>query len=324
MKMIAAIILAALFGTSLVFAHQMEGGSTEGLFGLKAEYVHVLLNPLPVYGLLMGVLVLAAGLLARSNAARNIGLVVIVLCAASAWPVLYYGQHGYNHLYPQLDPESQQWLNVHMERAERFIYAFYATAVFGIGALLSQKKFPKGAKVATLLTLLAAIVSLGIGAWISRAGGQASHSEFRSGEAPSAEPGHQHDGHDHPQMTNTHSAHQHGASEKSSDETKTPGTIEGIWTEIHKHHGELASAVNDKKFSDVQSHATEISALAKRLVELAHADQKSAVESGVTSVNRPLNELKSSAETGSELVMKNSFKEFEEALKQLEEQMKKQ
>src|SRR5256885_10269890 len=103
MKKIAAIVLTVLFGTSLVFAHQMEGGSTEGLFGLKAEYVHVLLNPLPVYGLAMGALVLAAALLIRNKAPRNIGLFVIVLCAASAWPVLYYGQHGYNHLYPQLD-----------------------------------------------------------------------------------------------------------------------------------------------------------------------------------------------------------------------------
>ena len=37
-----------------------------------------------------------------------------------------------------------------------------------------------------------------------------------------------------------------------------------------------------------------------------------------------LDELKSSAETGSETVMKTRFKEFDEALKQLEEQMKKQ
>jgi hypothetical protein len=326
MKTIAATILAALFGTSLLFAHQMEGSSTEGLFGLKAEYAHVLLNPLPVYGLLMGGLVLAAGLLARSNAAQNIGLVLIVLCAASAWPVLYYGQHGYNHLYPQLDPESQQWLNVHMERAERFIYAFYATAVLGIAALLMQKKFPRGAKVATLLTLLAAIVSLGIGAWISRAGGQASHSEFRGEEAPPPAPTHEHGAHDDTETSRNNGAHQHqhGASEKSSEETKVPDTIEGVWTEIHKHHGELASAVNDKKFSDVQSHATEISGLAKRLVEVAQPDRKSAIENGFTGINRLLNELKSSAETGSELVMKNSFKECEESLKQLEEQMKKQ
>lgn len=181
-------MLAVLFGTVPTFAHQMRGGSTAGLLGLKAEYVHVFLNPLPVYGLSMGVLVLAAGLLARSRTARNIGLGLIVLCAASAWPVLYFGQHGYNHLYPLLDTESQQWLNVHMERAERFIYAFYLTALLGIAALVVQKRFLRATKVLALLTLAAAIASLAIGAWISRAGGEVSHSEFRNEETPPSAP----------------------------------------------------------------------------------------------------------------------------------------
>lgn len=40
-------MLAVLFGTIPTFAHEMRGGSTAGLLGLKAEYVHVFLNPLP-------------------------------------------------------------------------------------------------------------------------------------------------------------------------------------------------------------------------------------------------------------------------------------
>ena len=129
----------------MVFPQEAEGGRTEGLFGLKAEYLHVLLNPLPVYGLLAGAVVLLTGLLARSKATRNTGLLLTILCAAAAWPVLLYGQHGYNHLAPQLDTESQQWLDAHMERAERFIYVFYLTALLGIAALVLQKKFPKAA-----------------------------------------------------------------------------------------------------------------------------------------------------------------------------------
>lgn len=191
MKKIATIVLTILYGTGLAFAHQREGGSTAGVFGLKPEYVHVLLNPLPVYGLAMGALALAAALLARSMAARNIALFGIILCAASAWPVLYFGQHGFNHLYPQLDTESQQWLEAHMERAERFVYVFYLTALLGAGALLTRKKFAKANPVLTWLTLAAAIVSLGVGGWISRAGGEVSHSEFRSGEAPAQEHQHQ-------------------------------------------------------------------------------------------------------------------------------------
>lgn len=334
--------------TSAAFAHEAKGGSAEGLFGLKAEYLHVLLNPLPVYGLLAGVVVLLAGLFVRSKAARNIGLVLTILCAASAWPVLLYGQHGYNHLAPQLDTESKQWLDAHMERAERFIYVFYFTALLGIVALVLQKKFPKAANVLTLLTLVSAITSLGLGGWISRAGGQVSHSEFREEGTPPPSSAmqsgtHEHGGEKMP-MTNTSGGRQHVTSEQShekmspadagdhkhgttpentTEKTPMPDTIEGVLKAIHGHHGELESSVNAKDFKEVQSLVGTMSALAKRLLEIADPDHKPVVESGVNKVNQALGELKSSAETGSDSVMKTRFKEFGTALTELEEQMKK-
>jgi hypothetical protein len=158
----------------------------------------------------MSILVLVAGLISRSKAARNIGLLAIVLCAGSAWPVLVYGQHAYNHLYPQLDTDSQQWLDVHMERAEKTVYAFYLTAILGVGTLVVQKQYPRAAKSLTGLTLAAAIASLTIGAWISRAGGEVSHSEFRTGDAPPNAPSHNHDmrqsSHEEMQMQNTNTS----------------------------------------------------------------------------------------------------------------------
>src|SRR2546426_5383487 len=110
MKILIARFVAFLIGAATAFAHEAgEHASTAGLFGLKPEYLHVLLNPLPVYGLALAVLSLAAALLARSKKGQVITLVLIVLCSASAWPVLVYGQHGYNRLYQQLDYDSQGW-----------------------------------------------------------------------------------------------------------------------------------------------------------------------------------------------------------------------
>jgi hypothetical protein len=43
----------------------------------KPEYVHVLLNPLPVYGLAVGVLGLVIALLSKTRAARVTALFVI-------------------------------------------------------------------------------------------------------------------------------------------------------------------------------------------------------------------------------------------------------
>src|SRR5437867_2126694 len=108
MRRLLSIIAGFLLGLGWASAHERGGhGSTQGLFGFKPEYVHVLLNPLPVYGLAIGEIALIAAWLARSRKAEVIALGLIVVCAAAAWPVLVFGQHGYNHLYPQLDEEAQ-------------------------------------------------------------------------------------------------------------------------------------------------------------------------------------------------------------------------
>ena len=141
-------------------------------------------------------------------------------------------------------------------------------------------------------------------------------------------------------------AHQHGASEPShekmqsadasghkhemttsgqaTEKTSMPETIEGVWKAIHEQHGELEASVNARQFKEVQSPATMLRDLAKRLAELTRPEQKPGVESGVGKITRALAELKSSAETGSDTVMKIRFKVFAAALAELEPQMKKQ
>ena len=92
MKTRPAILTAAFVSTATALAqegHDHPAGG--GLFGLPPEYLHVLLNPLPVYGMAMGVLALGAALLARNKAAQVIALGLVVIAAASAWPVAHYG-----------------------------------------------------------------------------------------------------------------------------------------------------------------------------------------------------------------------------------------
>lgn len=308
-------------GTVAAFAHNMEGGSTKGLFGLKPEYLHVLLNPIPVYGLGASVLVLATGLLSRSKAARNIGLILVALCAASAWPVLIFGQHGYNHLYPQLDTDSAAWLDEHMRRAEQFIYAFYITALLGVAAIVTQKKLRKTHKTLTVLTLVAAITSLGIGGWISRAGGEVSHSEFRNDDAP---PPASTQHHDEMNMSPTNGLQQHDSPAQLSDENKVPDTIEGIWTELHRHQSELARAIGAKRLDEVHPHVLAINNLTEKLMEIVHPDHEAAVQEGTDKINRAANDLHQASDDGNQSAAEQSLKQLGDALNQLEEQMKKE
>ena len=147
----------------------------------QPEYVHVLLNPLPVYATVMGVLALTMGLLMRSRQAQVVALTVVIVGCASAYPVARYGQRGYDRVYAMSNSEAQQWLDVHRQRAERFVYAFYITGLVALAALAAIWKAPKAATPLGIAALILAAASVGIGGWISHAGGQVRHSEFREG-----------------------------------------------------------------------------------------------------------------------------------------------
>ena len=61
----------------------------------RPEYIHVLINPLPVYGLAMGCLGLVVAVLLRSRRAQIATLAIILVTAASAWPVKEFGEQAY-------------------------------------------------------------------------------------------------------------------------------------------------------------------------------------------------------------------------------------
>lgn len=90
----------------------------------QPEYVHVLLNPMPVYGLAVGILGVIAALVAKERRAILVSLLLVFVGAASAWPVASYGHRGYDRVYAMSGGDAQQWLDVHEERAEILVYLY--------------------------------------------------------------------------------------------------------------------------------------------------------------------------------------------------------
>jgi hypothetical protein len=150
----------------------------------QPEYIHVLINPLPVYGLAMGLAGLMIGLALRSREARTGALALILIAAASAWPVLHYGQQGYDRVKGMVDSEGENWLEEHMHRGEQLIYVFYALGAVALVSIGAEWKRPKAALPFAITTLVLATVALGIGGYIAHAGGQIRHKEFRFEPAP--------------------------------------------------------------------------------------------------------------------------------------------
>ena len=150
----------------------------------QPEYVHVLLNPIPVYGTLCGILALIIGLILRSRPAQITALILLILACLSVWPVSEYGEHAYDRVYSMSNSDAQKWLEVHLHRADRGVYVFYATALVAATALILPFFRLRMQTPLALATLVFALVALAVGGWISHAGGKVRHSEFREGSPP--------------------------------------------------------------------------------------------------------------------------------------------
>jgi disulfide bond formation protein DsbB len=150
----------------------------------QPEYIHVLINPLPVYGLAIAVVGLIVALFFRSRSAQVTSLVLVMMTAASAWPVAHYGEEASDRVLAMADEDGQAWLEAHEDRAERLVYFFYALALISAAAIFVPKKWPQAATPLAIITLIMAAMSLGAGGYIAYAGGKIRHREFRNERPP--------------------------------------------------------------------------------------------------------------------------------------------
>jgi hypothetical protein len=151
----------------------------------QPEYWHVLINPIPIFGSAFGALLLLVALWRRSADIRLIGLSVVLVTGVIVFPTVKVGQRAYDRIFETIPLEAQEWLDVHMERAEKFQYVFYLGAVLSLATLIAQRRRPELVDKLTKATLGATALSAALAGWIAHAGGQVRHEEFRMGP-PSA------------------------------------------------------------------------------------------------------------------------------------------
>jgi len=151
-----------------------------------------LLNPLPVYGLLVGWVGLVIGLALRSRRAQIATLSLVLLSSISAWPVYEFGQQSYDRVLSMTDEAGEAWLDEHMHRAENLIWVFYALAALSAFGIAAPIKWPKSSTPLAVAVILLGAVTLGSGAYIAYAGGRVRHREFRNEPPPPKRPEHEH------------------------------------------------------------------------------------------------------------------------------------
>jgi hypothetical protein len=155
------------------------------LRGLRQpEYVHVLLNPLPVYGLLISWIALIAALISKSRRAHIVTLILVFVASISAWPVYEFGEQGYDRVLTMTDDDGHAWLDEHQERAQKLIYLFYLVAALSAAAIVVPVRWPRSSVPLAIAVVFLGGITLGAGCYIAYAGGKIRHREFRNEPAP--------------------------------------------------------------------------------------------------------------------------------------------
>jgi hypothetical protein len=150
----------------------------------QPEYVHVLLNPLPVYGLLLSWLGLIIAFFLKSRRAQIATLALVLISAGSAWPVYEFGEEGYDRVLSMADEDGRAWLDEHKDRAEDLVWVFYGLALLSAIAIVAPFKWPKASVPLLTAVILLGAAALGTGGYIAYAGGKIRHREFRNEPPP--------------------------------------------------------------------------------------------------------------------------------------------
>ncbi len=162
----------------------------------QPEYVHVLINHLPLTGLFAALLCLVGALIARKRAAIYLGMGLVSLFALSAWPVSEYGEDGYDRVYSMADDAGDAYLKQHRELADKWTWLFYVTAASAAIGMGVGWKWPKCLVPTASAVAVLALCSLAAGAVIAEYGGKVRHPEFRrAGDLKAAQPSAHFNGH---------------------------------------------------------------------------------------------------------------------------------
>jgi membrane protein YqaA with SNARE-associated domain len=149
--------------------------------GLDPAHLHLLTNHMPIFITLSGLLALGMALVWNKDPDRRVALVLLLTGTLGGLMTYWLGQQAYKPVRGLADEVGQDWLDLHMERAEQLIWLFWLAALTITGALVAEWRKLWYALPVTLLAGVLAAVTLALSGWIADAGGKIRHSEIRGG-----------------------------------------------------------------------------------------------------------------------------------------------
>lgn len=143
--------------------------------------LHLLLNHFPIIGLIIGTLILLAGIILKSVVSRKIAYVVILVCSIIAIPTLGSGEEAEEILeqMSEMTKERHHLIHEHEEKAELFMPFAWTLIFLSLASIFVEWRKMKFAKYLAIITLVMSLVACYLVREVGNSGGEISHPEIR-------------------------------------------------------------------------------------------------------------------------------------------------
>lgn len=150
---------------------------------MNEAHFHLLVNHIPIIGVVIGILILTAGFIFKINMVKRTALGVFIFSAMFAIPAFLSGE-GAEEVIEKLPGVSETYIKAHEEIAEIFIWIIATLGVLSLVTFLSEYFKTKYSKLLYLLTAIMAIATIVVAKQVGTTGGEIRHIEIRATQSP--------------------------------------------------------------------------------------------------------------------------------------------
>jgi hypothetical protein len=146
---------------------------------MNDAHYHLIVNHLPIVGLLIGILVLIAGLVFNKTEVKLTALGIFIFSAITSIAAFYTGE-GAEDIVENLEGISETLIHTHEEYAETFYTLSLILGGLSLLTFILGLKKMKFTKYLMILCLLIALVDGVLATYVGSSGGEIRHSEIRN------------------------------------------------------------------------------------------------------------------------------------------------
>ena len=150
---------------------------------MNEAHLHLLVNHIPIIGVVIGILVLSTGYILKNNTIKRTALGIFIFTSLFAIPAFFSGE-GAEEVIEKLPGVSENYIEAHEEAAEVFIWIIASLGVLSLLTFLSDYFKSKISNWLYLLTALMAIVTIVFAKQVGTTGGEIRHIEIRATQLP--------------------------------------------------------------------------------------------------------------------------------------------